>query len=195
MPARLRPLLTLLALALVLVAWIFTLWPTAARAGEREAVILGRAFAYDYNLKSRAGGALVLGVVFNPQDSNSQSAADAWFESFKALAGVKIQGLPLKVIRVPFSGAAALHASVQNQGIDILFVCDGLESSLSAINGLSHAEKVLTVAATEPMVEQGLALGVFANSGKVEIVVNLPAAGLEGVSFSSDLLRLARIIR
>jgi hypothetical protein len=166
-----------------------------AQAGEREAVILGRAFAYDYNLKSRAGEALVLGVAFNPQDSSSQSAADAWFDSFKALAGVKIQGLPLKIIRVPYSNAGALHASVQGQGIDILFVCNGLEAALSAISGLSHAEKVLTVAATQAMVEQGLALGVFENGGKVEIVVNLPAAGKEGVTFSSDLLRLARIIR
>lgn len=189
-----RPRLPWVSLALAL-AVCASLLPASSRAGEREAVILGRAFAYDYNLKSRAGGALVLGVLFNPQDSNSQAAADAWFTSFKALAGVKIQGLPLKIIRVPFSNVGALHASVESQGIDILFVCDGLEGSVGAINGLSHTEKLLTVAATQPMVEQGLALGVFESGGKVEIVVNLPAAGQEGVSFSSDLLRLARIIR
>jgi hypothetical protein len=186
---------SLLSLALSLAAGALLLLPSPARAGEREAMILGRAFAYDYNLKSRAGDSLVLGVLFNPQDSSSQAAAETWFKSFKALAGVKIQGLPLKVVRVPFSNAGALHSSIQAQGIDILFVCDGLESQLGAIHGLSHAEKLLTVAATQPMVEQGLALGVFDAGGKVEIVVNLPAAAQEGVSFSSDLLRLARIIR
>jgi hypothetical protein len=163
-----------------------------ASASSRAAVILGRAFAYDYNLKSRAGDDLVLAVLYSPQNPG---AADGWVDAFKGLDGVKIQGLSLKVVRVAYNGAAALRTEVTNQGIDILLVCDGLDGAVSAIQGLSRSAHLLTVADKEAFVEQGLSLGVFETDGKTEIVVNLPATGQEGVAFSSDLLRLARIIR
>jgi hypothetical protein len=168
------------------------LMPLSAQASSREAVILGRAFAYDYNLKSRAGDELVLAVLFNPQNA---SAADPWLESFKGLDGVKIQGLTFRVVRLAYTGAAALRTEVASQGIDILLVCDGLDGAVGSIEGLSRSAHLLTVAAKEAFVEQGLSLGVFETGGKTEIVVNLPATSQEGVAFSSDLLRLARIIR
>src|SRR5206468_4106381 len=95
------------------------IFPAAAQASSREAVILGRAFAYDYNLKSRAGDELVLAVLFSPQNPG---AADPWVDGFKGLDGVKIQGLNFRVVRVAYNGAAALRTEVANQGIDILLV-------------------------------------------------------------------------
>lgn len=171
------------------------LWPGAAFAGQREAVILGRAFAYDYNLHTHAGSSLVLAVVYNPHDSDSVASGSRWYDDFQALAGVKIQGMPLKVIRLAYASPSQLQSAVQSQGIDILFICGGLEDSVGTITSTSHSGKVLTVGATDALVRAGLALGVFSDDGQVKILVNLPAAGKEGVSFSSDLLRLAQIIR
>jgi hypothetical protein len=42
---------------------------------------------------------------------------------------------------------------------------------------------------------RGVALVVTAPEGKPAITVNLPASRLEGVDFSSDLLRLATVVR
>lgn len=164
----------------------------AAHAGEeRKATILARAFSYDYSLKERAGKSVGLAVVHKPGSDN----ADEWVKAFKTLEGVTVQGLPLTVSKVAFEGADKLKAKIASDGLDIIFVCDGLESDLSTIKESVREKHVLSVGATEAMVQQGLTLGVFADGAKTVITVNLSAAGAEGVSFSSELLRLAKVIR
>jgi hypothetical protein len=103
--------------------------------------------------------------------------------------------LPFTVTKLAFDNPAGLKAAVASHGIDILLVCEGLEGDLSAIKEFSHGQKVLTVGSKEPHLSQGLSLGVFFEGDRNSIVVNVKAAGEEGASFSSELLRLAKVIR
>lgn len=154
-----------------------------------------RAFSYDYSLKQRAGDAVVLAILYKPGSSSSEAAADTWAKAFKPGDGEKIQGLPFQLVRHGYEGADKLKSFVSEKGVDILVVCDGLEPDLSAIKDFSREKKLLTVATKEPFIQRGLSIGVFVDGDKHAIVVNLPAATQEGVTFSSDLLRLARVIR
>jgi hypothetical protein len=180
------------ALVLVLVM----LLPARAAAGEeRKATILARAFAYDYSLKGRAGKSVSLAVLFKAGTPASETAADAWVKAFKSLEGVTMQGLPFSTSKVPWEGADRLRARIASDGVDIVFVCDGLEPDVGAIREVSREKKVLTVTDREALVLQGVTLGVYAEGDKLTITINLPAATGEGVSFSSELLRLAKVIR
>jgi hypothetical protein len=115
--------------------------------------------------------------------------------AFKALEGVKVQGLPLRVVKVAFTGKDALHSAVSSQGIDALYVCAGLEGDQTAIRDESRRDHILTIASREEQLTAGLSLGVFLFDGKMTITVNLPSSKDEGAAFSSELLRLARVIR
>lgn len=181
-------------------ACVFTalsLLPSAARAEavapDKQAVIIARALAYDDNLRGRAGDSLVVAVLFKP--GAGDAAADAMMRAFKALEGVKVQTLPLRVVKLAFAGKDSLHTAVAGQGIDALYVCPGLEGEQSAIRDESKRDHVLTIAAKEEQLTAGLSLGVFVYDGKTTITVNLPASKDEGAAFSSELLRLARVIR
>ena len=186
-----------------LIGWVLgvvvCLLPRASRADQvapdKQAVILARALAYDDNLRGRAGDALVVAVVFKPAQAGSESAADAMVRAFKALEGVKVQNLPMRVVKLAFTGKDALHASVSSQGIDALYICPGLEGDQGAIREESRRDHVLTIAAREEQLTSGLSLGVFVYEGKTTITVNLPSSKDEGAAFSSELLRLARVIR
>ena len=168
----------------------------AAWAGyDRQAAIIVRALAYDYNLKERAGDSLVIAVLYKEGDGESATMADAWVKAFDSLSGVKVAGLPMSAIKMPFANAASLKAAIASKGIDVLFVSVGLDAEVGAIKDLSHALKVLTVGGKEAFVTQGLTLGVFAAADQSTIEVNLEAAGQENVSFSSDLLKHAKVIR
>jgi hypothetical protein len=162
---------------------------------ERQATILARAFGYEYTLKTRAGDSVVLGVLYKAKDPQSEGMADDWLRAFRALSSVKVQGLPFSAVKVPFENSAGLRASVQSQHIEIIFVCDKLDGDIAAIKELSHSKKLLTVAGKIDYLQAGLTLGVFADADRNSIQVNLGAARDEGVSFSSDLLRLAKIVK
>jgi hypothetical protein len=178
---------------------IVCLLPRLARADQvspdKQAVILARALAYDDNLHARAGESLVIAVLFKPGQGSSENAADAVVRAFKGIEGVKVQNLPLHVVKLAYSGKDALHAAIGSQGIDALYVSPGLEGDQGGIRDESHRSHVLTIASKEEQLNAGLSLGVFLFDGKTTITVNLPASKEEGAAFSSELLRLARVIR
>jgi hypothetical protein len=178
---------------------VVCLLPRSSRADQvtpdKQAVILARALAYDDNLRARAGDALVVAVLFKPGAGGSESTADIMVRAFKALEGVKVQNLPLRVVKLAYSGKDALHAAVSSQGIDAIYVCPGLEPDQGGIREESRRDHVLTIAAREEQLTAGLSLGVFIFDGKTTITVNLPSSKEEGAAFSSELLRLARVIR
>lgn len=179
--------------ALVLLAALAVGRPARAQTADRRAVILTRAFAYDYSLKQRAGNSVVLAVVFKAGAGASEAAAEEWVRSLAPMQSLKVQGLPFQVLKVPHG--PELAASLERAGADILVVCPGLEGELAGLRTLSRARKLLTVGSTMASVEEGLTLGVFFEGGKNTVAVNLTAAAAEGVSFSSELLRLARVIK
>ncbi len=167
---------------------------SVAVAGEdRQIAILERAFGYVYGLKQQAGSSVTLAVLFKPGSSSSESSADSWVNGFKSID--KVVGLPFSAVKHGYESPERLKSLATEKDIDIFFVCDGLESELSGIKDVSRAEKILTVGAKESLVTRGLTLGVFAEGDRHTIVVNLGAAGAEGVTFSSEMLRLARVIR
>jgi hypothetical protein len=170
-----------------------------ARADEvppdRQALILTRTLAYDNNLKSRAGDALVVAVVFRRGNPLSEGVAGPMLQGFRALEGVKVQDLPFHALQLAYAGAAGLKSAVENQGIDVLYICPGLESEIGAIKEISHREHVLTIGAKEEFVKGGLSLGVFVVDAKNTITVNLAATKDEGAAFAAELLRIGRVIR
>lgn len=167
----------------------------ASEAEQKAAPIIARAVAYDYNLKARAGASLNVAVLFKAGDSGSEAAADRWLQAFRALEGVKLQGVPLSAFKLAYTQAEKLGVDGETQQVDVLFVAEGLDGELGALTRLARARKWLTIGTRERHTREGLSLAVFNEGGRNVISVNLPANREEGVNFASDLLRLARVIR
>jgi len=162
---------------------------------EKSAPIMARAVAYDYNLKARAGGDLVVGILYKPGDASSEATADRWLAAFAKLSGVKLQGLPLSAKKLAYTSGAQLGSEGQAQSLDIVLVGDGVDGDVATISRVAQERQWLTIGTRERHVRQGLALAVFNEGGRNVISVNLPACEKQGVNFASDLLRLARVLR
>jgi hypothetical protein len=162
---------------------------------ERQALILVRALAYDNNLKARAGDSVLLAVVFRPGNTQSEAASDGMVKAFRALESVKVQQLPFRAIALAYTGKGALKSAVTAQGIDVLYICSGLDADLASIKELSRHDHILTMGAKEEFIANGLSLGVFVVDSKNTVTVNLSASREEGVAFGADLLRIGRVIR
>ncbi|QSQ24334.1 YfiR family protein [Pyxidicoccus parkwayensis] len=162
---------------------------------DRQAVITLRALAYDNNLAKRAGGSLAVAVLYKEGHANSVDSSRKWTEALGKLGTLKVQGMSLQVVRLAYTDAAALKGAVAAQGLDALFVCEGLEAEVEALKTLSRAAKVLTITSSAALVEKGLSLGIVLSGDKNTILINAQASAEEGVSFGSDLLRLATMVK
>lgn len=160
---------------------------------DKCAPILIRALAYDRELKKRAGSSVTLAVVYNPASSSSVSEANAALSAFKALESLTVQGLPFRAVRLPYG--PDLSAKLGEQGIDAIFLVDGLSSELEALIDVTRRRKVVSLSTEEADIRRGAAIGVVLAGGKPTLMVNLPASTAEGASFSSELLRLAKVVR
>jgi YfiR/HmsC-like len=159
---------------------------------EKRAVILVRALSYDANLKLRIGAEMVVAVLArrpgDPCAANMQ-------RGFASLGSAKVAGVPLRTMQLLYTAADALAGAVGQQGIDALYLCPDLEADLGAILEAARKQKVLTMGGTEELVIRGATLGVTFQEARPSLLVNLTSAKSMGAAFSSDLLRVARVIR
>jgi hypothetical protein len=173
--------------------------PAPARAQEvppeRQVLILGRALAYDDEIKNRAGDDVTIAVLAKTGNPASEALAATMLKAFRGIGGVKVQGLSLKFTQLGFSNGPTLQSSLASANVDVLYVCAGLEGDLPAVIEATRKRRIVSIGSRPEHVDRGVALGVFQVDGKPTIVVNLPAAKAEGSAFSSDLLRLAKVIK
>ena len=163
-------------------------------AGVRQASILTRALAYDRNMKDRAGEAVVVGIVYKAGNNTSEGLANELLAAFRQLEKFAVHGLPFKAVRVAYEGVPALADATRAGGIDAVYICPGMDNDIAAIAALAEERKMLTFASREDQIKRGLAVGVFEQDGKPAISLNLGASQREGAAFSSDLVRLSKVV-
>lgn len=161
----------------------------------RQVVILMRALAYDGNLKKRAGETVNIAILRKKGHAVSENTADVMAKAFGALEVSQVSGLPIVVSRLTYTGEDGLKKAITGSGIDFVYVCEGLDADLDAIQRATRQLKVMSVGSSQAQVEKGLTIGVFQIEDKCTILLNLSASRLEGISFAADLLRLAKVIR
>jgi hypothetical protein len=154
-----------------------------------------RALTYNSSLASRSGDTFVMAVLAKKGNAASERMATDALHAFKRLEAVKIVGLPFRAVEAPFSGVDLLEALIEKEGVDALFICDGLASDLPIIKQLSRRRKLLTLGVLLEQVEAGVSLAVVDEKGRLEVAVNLTQSKDEGATFGSDLLRIARVFR
>lgn len=168
--------------------------PAPASAVEREAAIVSRALAFERSLDERVGDRPIgIAVIHKAEDANSERCARDWREGFAALSNVKIRDRSVTLKVVPYSPDAL--AKLRANEIAVFVVCSGLSQEASEITRVSRAQRILTVGTVLSYVEQSMTFGVFPEAGKYRMVVNLRAGAAERITFSSSMLKLARVLR
>lgn len=162
---------------------------------ETRLPILLKALTYDRRFRERAGEEfLVLGVYLSGSRESEEAAGDL-LASFGALAGKTIVGVPLRARLLAWRDERTFTDSIAAAGPGALYIAEGCEAILPVVLRIAGEHRVLTMAAYPETVERGASLAVGERDGRPEIVVNLETSRREGSQFSSDLLKLCRVIR
>jgi hypothetical protein len=164
-------------------------------AEQQQVAMLLRALTYEERLTGRAGLDVHVGIVGRANDAPSDRSVMAMSLAFQALGNVYVQGLPVKNSPLVYQDPQAFAALLERRGIDVVYVCPGLERELAQILEITRKRQVLSIGGKQDHVQQGASIGVFPVDGDLTMFVNLAATREEGASFAPAFLRLARVLR
>ena len=159
---------------------------------ETQVSLFTRILAFDRNLTERVGHEIVIGVAYEPQLQASVDARDALLRLLPN--GVKIEGIRLRAVAIATDNVNELRTGIQQNAIDIIYVAPLQTLSLDAITSICRDLGVVTYTGIPEYVSAGVAVGIAMSQRRLEILINLPAAIAVGAEFSSELLKLARLV-
>lgn len=161
-----------------------------------QLVVLLRALAYDEALPSRAGEEMTIGIVFRPDDPDSRAQTETVLQTLGQLARLKIQGLRIRAVAVPFAGTDSLQRAIGEHALDSVFVASGLEASIGMIVGLTRAARIVSMSVNESYATAGVSLSALDAGGtdKARLVVRVEASRQEGMRLAPELLRVVEKI-
>jgi hypothetical protein len=155
--------------------------------------LLMKVLAFDRSLVGRGSNELVVGLLYQSKVRFSQlvkeelmSIADTTSD---LMSNIVVHWFPIDI-----SQGGDVRARIMKHHVDCLYVAPLRAVDMERIVTICRANKIRTMTGVSDYVEQGLAIGIGVDGEKPQIEVNLVAAKAEGADFTSQLLKVARII-
>lgn len=105
-----------------------------------------------------------------------------------------IAGLPHEQTLLQWSDSTRLVDEIVRRKLTIVYVAPGLDSDIPVIAQAVQEMPIITVAATDSYVRNGVILGFELVSGRPKMIFNLRQARQQGVAFGSAVMKLMRIV-
>lgn len=165
-----------------MLAMLGSMEPARAAPPDAEVLALTRALAYDRRLASRAGSAIRIAIVDNPDDAGSVTRASAVRAVLEGMAPLTIQKRPVEITTLDDDASE----------IDVIYLCiDHLPERLTQ----ASEQDWVILGFGRTVVEEGAHLGIVESQSGPRLLVNLPASRAAGIEFSSRLLQVSEIHR
>jgi hypothetical protein len=103
-------------------------------------------------------------------------------------------GSPIHCVMIDVSSESDLPQRLAEEGVNLVYVTPMRSMDIGDLGRLLQARRLLSFTGVPSYVDAGVALGVDARENRPVILVNLTATRATGVEFSSQLLKLARIV-
>ena len=175
--------------------------PGPLRAQEMDAPaevqipLLFKILTFDRKLGERApGNDIVIAIVFQPGYRASVAARDQVLDALVEMKDSTISGHPVHWLALEMSDVVSLKQSMIRFRVDVIYVTPLRGVELDPIKAIARAAGITTFTGVPRYVERGLALGVGVARERPQIIVNLGAARAEGSDFTSQLLRVSKVL-
>ena len=159
-----------------------------------QATLLLKTLTFDRNLKARVGQELVIGVLYQRMFKTSNNIKDDWLRAISEAKVPTMIGLPYRSVAIDAHNDDQLLAELVAQGVDVLYLTPLRAVDLKGITGICRDRQILTLTGVPEYVDSGIAVGIGIKGERPQIIINLNAARTAGADFSSQLLKLAKVL-
>ncbi|RMF55088.1 MAG: YfiR family protein [Calditrichaeota bacterium] len=176
------------------------LWSSISFAQEMEVPVsvqyplFLKILTFDRNLIERTESYLTIGVVYQGKFNLSRKVKEQWVKEMHHSPIKKIQNLEIHQIEIDLD-ERSLSKTLQNEKINVLYITPLRGISLQSIVDVADSLDICTLSGVPRYVEAGVAVGIGLKIQKPLILINLKASKAQGMDLSSQLLKLARIIK
>ncbi|HEV8122686.1 MAG TPA: YfiR family protein [Gemmatimonadales bacterium] len=157
--------------------------------------LLFKILTFDRKLADRVpGDDIVIAILFQAEYHPSMRARDQVVEALTDMLGSTISGHPVRWVLLELRDAASLRSALKRSQVAVIYVTPFRGLDLRFITEVARAEGITTFTGVPTYVEEGLALGIGIDDERPQIIVNISAARAEGSDFTSQLLRVSRVV-
>lgn len=147
-----------------------------------------KVMTFDRQRNQQGDVELVVGIAFQNAFRASAGARDDAVRALDAIADRKIRVVLIDVDRDDVEDV------LQQQHVSVLYVSPLRAYNVATLAASTGTLHVMTVTGVPHYVELGLAVGARLQNDRPQLLVNLAAARLCGADFTSELLKLARLV-
>lgn len=183
---------------------IFLLFPGYSGGGAAESggismpvstqfELFRKILKFDRNLKTRAGNAVAVGVLFQSSFRLSQVVKE---QAIAALSdkNYTIEGIKVTPQEIDASKITDLEKELRTRNITLLYIAPTQAFRLDELLRITRSLKVLTLTGVPEYVAAGVSVGLGTEQDdRPKILINRTSAALEGADFQAYLLKLAKI--
>lgn len=160
---------------------------------EIQVPMLLKILTFDRNLEKRSGKILTIGIVFQSKYKDSFETKDKFIESINKISIKKIKDIPIELVSIDVD-RNDLESAVLKDEVDVLYITPLRAFDIEKVIKLTQDKKIISMTGVIELINSGISVGIGVKGEKPLIIINLRSAKLEGVDFSSQLLKLAKII-
>lgn len=186
-------------ISLAIISAFLWIWIGTVRAQEMavpvevQIPLFLKILTFDRNLKKRVGDEIVIGIVYQRKFKRSRMVKDQVVDVIGESSLWKVADIPVRQVSIDLD-TVDLGSAVSKNEIDILYITPMRALGMEKIADITRAKKIMTLTGVPDYVESRLAVGIGIKGRKPWIIINLSAARAEGADFSSQLLKLAKVI-
>lgn len=152
-----------------------------------QAGIIAKLWQLDRNFPQHAP--IMLGVAYQEKYRASFVQAHDLCDAFTRAR------LPVQCVLINISPATPIADQFSGRNIDAVYITPLRAMDVGMLVPILRARRIRTVTAVSEYVDAGVAVGLALRGDHAQIVINLPASRAEGSDFSSQLLKMARVIQ
>lgn len=160
---------------------------------EIQVPMLLKILTFDRNLEKRSGKKFTIGVIYQSKYKDSFEAGEKFIESINKISIKKIKDIPIEVVSIDVDSSDLENGILRNE-VDGLYIAPLRAFDIQRILKISQDRKIISMTGVVEQVNSGISIGIGSKGDKPLIIINLRSTKLEGIDFSSQLLKLAKII-
>jgi len=149
---------------------------------------------YDRNLKERVGDEIVMGVVYQEKFRKSLNVKTQLEKYLANSKEDKIDEVPFRYVLINLSSLSMFKAILTREKVDIVYIAPLRAIAVEALAADCRAMGITSLTGVPAYCELGIAISIGSKGESPQIIINLPGAQSEGADFSSQLLKLAKVI-
>jgi hypothetical protein len=143
---------------------------------------------------SHADSVLTFAILYQSNNKQSLATRDELQSIISKSPKIVVNKYPVKFVDIDLDQVGDLSTELSARKVDIVYITPLRALKIEDVSTECKTHSILTFTGVISYLESGLAVSIANRGGKPQIVINLPAAKAEKVNFSSQVLKLARVI-